>query len=159
MAKVYNPIPGIGSGRGRLQVLIRSRIYSGPDHLLIVLSTGYTEEYKRIFYRDIRYIDVRKNRGQLWQTIISGVIFLLLLLIFYLANAPTLVAVICSLPIVIWILVNLFRGPTCDCYISTNVQTLKLPVPGRARKVTKLISFLRTQTAAFESAEMTQPVA
>jgi hypothetical protein len=158
MAKIYQKIPGIGTGRGSFQIASRSRVYTAPDHLLIVQSTGYTEEYKRIFFRDIRYIDVRKTNGQIWLAAISGVLTLLFFLLYFAHVPGGLVAVFCF-PFAIWFLANFLRGPTCECYISTNVQTLKLPAPRRVKKVATLIEFLRAQTAAFDSVDAPQPLA
>src|SRR5271154_3538930 len=121
MAKVYHPIPGLGTGRGSLNLAVRSRIYQGPDHLLIVQSTGYTEEYRRIFYRDIRYVDIRKNSHMLWQAIISGT-FLAFFLLLYFLQVPLVAVGVLSTPFLIWLVVNLLSGPTCDCYVSTSVQ-------------------------------------
>jgi len=158
MAKIYHPIPGLGSGRGSFQLSTRSRMYHGPDHLLIVQSTGYTEEYKRIFYRDIRYIEIRRNRNQLILAVISGA-FLLLFLALYFLKLPVAVVAMFCLPFLIWFLINLFRGPTCECYVATSVQILKIPTPARVKKVPRLIGFLRDQAAAVAPAAAEQPAA
>jgi hypothetical protein len=156
MAKTYQKIPGVGTGRGSLQVASRSRLYTAADHLLIVQSTGYTEEYKRIFFRDIRYVDVRKTKLQ-GRIAVGTAIVTLLLALFYFAGLPILlVALFCS-PFVIWFIVNIVRGPTCECYISTNVQTLKLPAPRRMNKVATLINYLRSRMAEFDPAAAPQP--
>jgi hypothetical protein len=158
VAKLYQKIPGIGTGRGSFQIASRARLYAAPDHLLVVNSTGYTEEYKRIFFRDIRCIDVRKTNGHVRNAIISAVLTLLFALLYFLKMPIIGVALICS-PFVIWFIVNFFRGPSCECYISTHVQTLKLPAPRRVKKVATLIEFLRAKTAAFDSAGSPQPIA
>jgi hypothetical protein len=161
MAKIYHPIPGIGSGRGGVQVAIRSRIYQGPDHLLVVQSTGYTEEYKRIFYRDLQYVEVRVNRKRFWQAMISGAFVLLSVLLYVLLiylKVSTVAAQILGLCFLIWFVVNLALGPTCDCFVRTSVQTLQIPAPGRMKKVPVLIAFLQTKIAALEPAQAT-PVA
>jgi hypothetical protein len=157
MAKIYQKIPGIGTGRGSFQIASRSRLFAAPDHLLVVLNTGYTEEYKRIFFRDIRSVDVRKTNGQVINAIVSAVLTLLMAL-FYFVSLPILVVALFCAPFLAWFIVNLLRGPTCECFISTNVQTLKLPAPRRAKKVATLIAFLRAQTAAFTSVDAPQPV-
>jgi len=156
MAKNYRKIPGVGTGRGSLQIAARSRLFTAKDHLLIVQSTGYTEEYKRVFFRDIRYIDVRKTKGQARIAVVTAILTLLLALLYFAKLPVILVALFCS-PFVAWFIVNLFRGPTCECYISTNVQTLKLPAPRRMNKIATLINFLRAQTAAFDSVDTPQP--
>jgi hypothetical protein len=158
MAKIYQKIRGIGTGRGSFQIASRSRVYTARDHLLVMQSTGYTEEYKRIFFRDVRSVEVRHTNGQFWNGLISAIITLLLSLTYFVYVPRGLVAVFCF-PFAVWFLANLLRGPTCECYINTNVQTLKLPAPRRVKKVAMLIEFLRAQTAAFDSADAPQPVA
>lgn len=68
---------------------------------------------------------------------------------------PTVGAILIVSPFLVWFIINLVLGPTVECYISTNVQTLKLPAPRRRKKVTALINFLREQTAAFSPVETT----
>ena len=44
-----------------------ARLYLGPDHLLQTASTGYSETYKRFYFRDIQAIVIRKtNAGLFW---------------------------------------------------------------------------------------------
>src|SRR5208282_5380024 len=106
MAKTYNPIPQIGTGRFGFQVAIRSRLYAGPDHLLIVQSTGYTEEYKRVSYPDIRYLMVMRTQAQLWQGIISGAI-IILILISHLWGLPWIAVQLLGMPFLILFVANL----------------------------------------------------
>lgn len=57
----------------------KNTLWAGPDHLLLVMSTGVSETYRRFYYRDIRYIVAGKTgRGK-------GInIFLMLLLSLFL---------------------------------------------------------------------------
>jgi hypothetical protein len=158
MASIYKKIPGIGTGRGGgFQIASRSRLYAAPDHLLILMSTGYTEEYKRLFFRDIRSVEVRRTKAQLWGGLVSGFITVFCGLLYFARLPIVLVAFFCFI-FGLWFVINLVRGPTCDCYASTNVQTLKLPAPRRVNKIATMIQYLRTQTAAFDSVEAPQPV-
>jgi hypothetical protein len=157
MEKIYEKIPGLGTGRGGLQLAMRSRMYRGPDHLLIVQSTGYTEEYKRVFFRDIRYVEVRETQGQLVSTIVSGVLTSGLAFLYFAHEIPIIGIILICAPFAVWFILNLVWGPTVVCHISTNVQTLKLPTPRRRKQVGVLIDFLREQTAAFEPIENAQP--
>jgi hypothetical protein len=143
MKKQYKPIKGIGTGRGKLAA-IRTRLYEGPDHLLLVQSAGYTEEYKRVFYRDVRYAIARKDQGQVWQGVVSGCFFLAACLLFLTPMHPVGVAIICF-PFLIWFVLNLVLGPTCRIYINTDVQTIELPVPRRLGRLPKLVTFLNTK--------------
>ena len=45
----YQKLPGRGVGFTGY-----SRLFVGPDHLLLVWSTGYSEHYRRFFFRDIQ---------------------------------------------------------------------------------------------------------
>ena len=156
MDKIYDKIPGLGTGRGSFQVGIRSRLYRAPDHLLIIQSSGFTEDYKRIFFRDIRYVEVRKTQAQLINAIVSAVLTVLIGLLYF-ATVPWGLVIVFCFPFAIWFLANIVWGPTVECCISTNVQTLKLSTPRRRKKVPVLINFLREQTAAFQPVETTQP--
>jgi hypothetical protein len=151
MAKTYFPILGVGTGRFGLQLAMRSRIYQGPDHLLVIQSTGYTEEYKRIFYRDIRYVEVRPNQRR----VVLGFVLAALIAAFALLLFVSLVAgLILMAPFVIALVFHLVRGPTCDCYVTTGVQTLKVPTPRRRSKVARFIAFLREKAEAPAAAEL-----
>jgi hypothetical protein len=152
MAKIYSAIPGVGTGRFGLQLAVRSRMYQGPDHLLVIQSTGYTEEYKRIFYRDIRFVEIRPNRRRLWTGLIFAVIIGLLALLLYLV--PLVAGLTFMAPFAIVFLINLARGPTCDCYVTTGVQTLKIPTPRRRGKVARFIAFVREKADAPAAAEL-----
>jgi len=158
MPKIYKKIPGIGSGAAGFRPAARARLFTAPDHLLIMQSTFFTEEYKRVFFRDIRYIDVRQTNGQIWMAVVSAILTLLIALLYF-VSLPAIATVIFCTPFAVWFILNLYFGPTCKCYISTNVQTLQLPAPGRMKKVATLIAYIRTQAAAFNPVDTSQPAA
>ena len=158
MAQTYQPIPKIGTGRFGLQGAIRKRLYAASDHLLIVENTGYTEEYKRVSYPDIRYLMVMPTQGQVQQGMASGA-FILLLLFADLLGLPLVVVLILGIPCLIWFVANLLRGPTCRCYLNTEVQTVLLPTPKRMNKVPDLRAFLQSQIPSSRLAGADQPVA
>ena len=158
MAKTYHPIPKIGTGRFGFQVAIRYRLYAGPDHLLIVQNTGYTEEYKRIFYKDIRYLMVMETYGQTRQGMASGAIILLILFC-HLFGLPWLAVGLMGVPFLIWFIANMLLGSMCRCYLNTHVQTVQLPAPRRMKKVPVLRAFLLSQIPSSRLAGTEQPVA
>ncbi len=151
MSKPYTSIPGLGSGRGSLHLAMRNRLFQGADHLLFLQSSGYTEDYRRIFYRDIRYVVARKNNRQHWVTFIICALTLLIAGSSYLGGAPLMAIMILLVPFVFFLVVNLVKGPACDCYIRTDVQILRVPTPRRMSKVPLLISFLQTKVPSLES--------
>ncbi len=72
---------------------MRSRLYQGGDHLLLVYSTGYTEEYKRVAYQNIRYVVVRRTHGREQQAMLSGLLLVLVGLLYF-AHVPWGVVVV-----------------------------------------------------------------
>jgi hypothetical protein len=158
VAEIYHPIPKIGTGRFGFQVALRTRLYAGPDHLLTVQSTGYTEEYKRVFYKDIRYLMVVPTLTQIWQGIVSGAI-IALILVSHVWGLPWVAVGILGTPFLIWFAANFLLGPTCRCYLNTHVQTVPLPAPRRMKKVPILRAFLQSQIPSSPPAGAEQPVA
>jgi len=144
----YQKIKGLGTGRGRLEVGMRTRLYQGGDHLLLVSSTGYTEEYKRVAYQNIRYIVVRRTNGREIQAMISGAFLLLIGLLFLAHGVPWGVVVVLEFPFFIWFVANLVRGETCRAYVNTDIQTIELPVPRRINRLPTLIHFLTEKIGA-----------
>src|SRR4030095_8113184 len=58
----YRRLPGMGRN-----LMSFSRLWLGRDHLLAVYSTGYSENYKRFYYRDIQALITRTtSRGKIW---------------------------------------------------------------------------------------------
>lgn len=147
MKSPYHGIKGLGTGAGKLQVGVRSRLYEGPDHLLVVQSTGYTEDYKRVAYQNIRYVIIRRTFSQQRQAMISAGLFLLISLL-YLTPVPWPAVLTFSASFAIWFVVNIVKGPGCLAYVNTDIQTVELPVPRRVNKVPVFIEFLRSKTAS-----------
>src|SRR5208283_5906459 len=54
--------------------IARSSLWLGDDHLLFVECTGYTETYKRFYFRDIQAITIRKTTTHAVWNWITGVL-------------------------------------------------------------------------------------
>ena len=50
----------------------RSSLWLGKDHLLCVETTGYTETYKRFFFRDIQVLTLRRTYRRLLLSVFLG---------------------------------------------------------------------------------------
>ena len=60
-------------GRSAFAVAVQSRasLWLGPDHLLCVDTNGYSETYKRFYFRDIQAITIRESaRRNVWNSIL-----------------------------------------------------------------------------------------
>ncbi len=133
---------------------VRSSLWLGTDHLLLVLKRGYSEEYRRFYYTDIQAIQVRqtmtgtvtnfvfgilsglfaltllglkRNRWDTWEIVFWGILGGLLLLL---------------------LLVNWIKGPTCICHLRTGVQTEMLPPLHRIRAARRALARLNTAVEA-----------
>jgi len=123
---------------------VRSSLWLAKDHILRIDTTGYTENYKRFYFRDIQAIIIRKtDRGKI-----------LNLALVVVAAVCALFAGLGSSIEVRWILgslsalfllpliVNAAAGPTAICQLRTAVQTEELPLT-RFRKARRTLTRLR----------------
>ena len=146
-AKLYRKLAGKGSRPGH--IFTWYTLWQGPDHFLQIETSGYTEEYKRFFYKNIQSITLRKtNRGRNWN------IFLLTMLGL---GAALLLSVSSTAARVAWgiwaglfaffAVINLLMGPTATCRVKTAVQQEDLPSLKRLRKCRKVLARLRPEIA------------
>ena len=118
-------------------------LWLGPDHLLLVTSTGYTEEYRRIDFDKIQgVITVSSERRTSWA--IGWMVVAALSVIWIGASYVT-----GGRPVVPYFFLgfgllgftwNHLLGPTCKVYVMTGVQTLQLPSIVRTRKATRVLA-------------------
>jgi len=123
-------------------------LWLGQDHLLSIDSTGYSEDYKRFYYRDIQAIITRRtNRRQVWSLIMT-----IPLALFTWGAIGTSLAGEVRWAVFFWIVVgilvltfllNLAFGPTVRSYLKTAVQTEELPSLNRLGRAHKAMTRLR----------------
>lgn len=130
---------------------IRSSLWLGADHLLGIDSNGYSESYKRFYFRDIQAVTIRLTRRRLiWNWVlglptifcVAGWGYDLLL-----GGGPSLGGIITggvvTLLFAVPLLINNLLGPTCACQLRTAVQTEELPSLCRLRKTRRILDRLR----------------
>jgi len=149
--KEYQRLPGVGPRKTGLVAVsaTRSRLWLGNDHLLAVDSTGYTEEYKRFYFRDIQMVSFHQTRRGRVTNLIFGAIGVLFC-VFALAQSGGLAAflwVIAGLFLTV-VLANSIAGPTCAAHLKTAVQTEELPSLRRVWQTRKIFKRLRPLIAA-----------
>jgi hypothetical protein len=146
MVKEYSRLPGaIHTG-----IAIRSRIWVGKDHLLAVYSSGYSENYKRFYFRDIQAVILRKTRtARTINEVLTPLVCVVLALALSLSIAGGFTD---GFAIFWWIIVavlmaflvaNILMGPTCVCHLKTAVQTEELPSLRRLRRARKVLARVR----------------
>jgi hypothetical protein len=128
-------------------------LWLGKDHILAVESTGYTEEYRRYYFRDIQGIVTRRTDRRDW---LSGIFLIPVLLLAW----PALKASVSGnsggvagwgIPagaFLVLILVNIFRGPTCRTWIQMPLTVDELPSLDRIPKVRRVLETLRPLVAS-----------
>lgn len=116
----------------------------GSDHLLSVMNTGYAEEYRRFFYRDIQAISVTQtNRGRnLAIGLLAAGLLLYFLSMAVPASAMPFLWALAALPVVMAV-VSLLQGPTCRTLLQTAVSREELLSLGRVRTAEKALDMLR----------------
>ena len=123
----------------------RSNLWLAKDHVLCVETEGYTESYKRFYFRDIQAITLRKtDRGMILSAVAGGMtaIFGALALAMSAIEGRWIFGIlagICAIPFTL----NFLYGPTCKCQLRTAVQTEDIPSMGRVRRARKVMNRLR----------------
>jgi hypothetical protein len=137
--KTYRPLPGRG-----MAVLQHARVYQGPDHLLQVASTGYSESYKRFYFRDIQAISINKTHwGKIWNGIWSFFTALFGLPAFDMTGTTAIVMGSVAGFFGLFLIGNVALGPTCACFVSTAVQTERLAPVTRIRTARRFLKRVR----------------
>lgn len=133
----------------------RSSLWLGKDHLLYVETGGYTETYKRFYFRDIQaFLLVATKRRAIWNWVLGplSAIFLVLLL----ASLPytgaagprsnlgeivffAFLGFVFAVPL----LINNLLGPSCICHLRTAVQMEELSSLNRLRRARRLLNRIR----------------
>ena len=133
----------------------RSCLWLGKDHLLCVDTSGYTETYKRFYFRDIQtVILMASNRRAIWNWVLGPptAIFLVLLLgsLPYTGStgsSSNLGEIVCfaflASVFAVALLINSFLGPSCICHLRTAVQMEELPSLSRLRRARKVLNRIR----------------
>lgn len=124
----YKKFPSV-----RRKLFGNDRLWVGPDHLLLVQSTGFSETYKRFFFKDIQAFNILKSN----KTQLKNIIFILITVlcgaiatynIGWDINIDGMSIFLAALFLITVIITtrSLIRGTACTCWIYTSVQKEKL---------------------------------
>ena len=133
--------------RSRFAVALTARtsLWLGKDHLLQIDSNGYTETYKRFYFRDIQALVFSRTDNWLYQAVVLGGLACLFVLIAILGGGPVMAWVFGILAAILGLAagLDLLSGPTAKCYVRTAVQTETLVSLNRVRRARKVFARLR----------------
>lgn len=152
MTNVSQPTSYRRLARGTIALVMRCSLWLGDDHLLAVKSTGYTEDYTRIYLKDLKGVVAHRTKSWLVANLILGILVALLGLGIIntddLFSAGTITLMFMGSPFLIALLINLLQGPTCKTSLLTPLGPVEIPALTRTRRVARLIRELRPLVAA-----------
>jgi hypothetical protein len=137
-------------------------LWLAPDHILVITSTGYTEEYRRLRLRDIKgFFTIPSHRRAYWNlpwsilAAFSGIAMVNTLTSdafrFPFVSGPLFLGAVIAL---IW---NNVLGTACRTFVITGVQTAPLPSLKRRRKTRKVIAQLEPLIRAAQADLVSAP--
>ena len=120
-------------------------LWQGSDHLLQIYSRLGVEDYKRFYFNDIQAVITRKTGTGMVLNFVLGAITVLF---GFFAGASEgtwsiFPAIIAGVMLIIW-LIHFLRGPTCETYLLTAVQTEKLHSLNRLKTTQTVMNRLRS---------------
>jgi hypothetical protein len=148
MAKLEYKRLARARARSRFAVAVMSRtsLWLGADHLLFVESNGYSESYKRFYFRDIQAFTLQRTNTVENINIVLGVAtFLFVFFGLVVASNPIgrdVLLVIAGIFGLI-LLFHAIPGASCKCQIKTAVQTEELSALSRLRAARKVLDRIR----------------
>jgi hypothetical protein len=147
-AKLYKKIGGRGRPEG--ESFTWNTLWLGPDHLLHIEHSGYTETYKRFYYNEIQAITIRETkRLRNWSIFFLVMITIFASLALAIGDQIGRVFMLIFLALfLILLVINLIKGKTCICHVQTAVHREALPSLRRVRNTRKALVKIREQIAA-----------
>jgi hypothetical protein len=153
--KEYIKLPGAST----IGIAAYSKLYLAKDHLLLVLTTGFAEDYKRFYFKDIQAITIRKTEvGKILNLICISLTVLgaIPTMFFFGKDFGTSIFWSCFAAVFLLALViNSFLGATCVSTIKTAVQNEKLSSLGRLPRARKVLASLQPLIAQAQGGELT----
>lgn len=134
-----------------------SSLWRASDHLMVVASTGYSETYARIMFRDIKAFIVTPTERRLWWGLVWGLFAAIfgirvVMLIAY-GDPPIGSAVFLGLS-ALALSLNWAWGRGCRVHVMTGVQTTALPALVRIKKTRAVLAQLQPLIAAAQADRM-----
>jgi len=120
-------------------------LWQGSDHLLQIYSRMGVEDYKRFYFDDVQAIITRKTGvGKIQNIIIGALAGLFCLFTLTSAGGWSYFHGCIAAIILIFLLINVYKGPTCETVLLTAVQTEKLHSLHRLKTAQPVMDRLRS---------------
>ncbi len=134
-----------------------SQLWLGPDHLLHVQSTGYTESYRRFYLRDIQCMLVVHTGRRTYLAITLAAIALIIVAFMTQMGAGVVgfsILAAIFLPLFLW---NHWLGPGCRVVVVTAVQQENVASLCRLPKTRRVLGEVRTLIEAAQADLVADP--
>ncbi len=135
--KEYTRLPG----KGRSGLITIETLWAGENHLLAIFNRRFSEEYKRFYFNDIQAVITQKTHNGKIINIVLGLLIAFFSL-FLLPGWSGFPGVMTGF-LLLLLMINLLRGPTCHTYIRTAIQTERIPSLHRLRTAEKVMDRLK----------------
>lgn len=150
--KTYGPYTRVAPLRSHLGGY--SSLWVAQDHVLAVTSSGYTDNYKRFYFRDIQGILVEDSDRSFYIKISFSLLLAALLIICVLSGATWSSYLFWTLILGTPIVMDIVKGPTCKVFLVTQVQSVRLKAISRRARLEK---FLQAVQPLIEAAQADLP--
>lgn len=121
-------------------------LWQGPDHLLIVTSSGFSESYSRVQFRDVKGFFIVRTARRAWWALVWFLLAVIPAIVlgnsladgepFFISGGFLLIL----LAIILW---NHVLGCGCRVVVVTAVQNARLPALVRVKKARKVLGRLQ----------------
>lgn len=120
-------------------------LWQGFDHLLQIYSRLGVEDYKRFYFDDIQAIITRKTgTGRIQNIVIGALAGLFCLFAVTSGGGWSIFHAIIAAVMLLILLINVLKGPTCETVLLTAVQTEKLYSLHRLKTTQTMMNRLRS---------------
>ncbi len=151
----YRRLPGRSWG-----LLGRTSLWQGNDHFLHVQSRGYSETYRRFYFREIQAVILRRtSRSRNWSLALLGLCLTLFAAAALGTSPGTLFWAILGIPFAIGLLVHALRGPSCTVHLRTAIESSHLSALSRVRPAERSLARISTLVETEQGALSLQEIA
>jgi len=128
---------------GSWSAFAKDTLWLAPDHILYVVMWFITEDYKRFYFRDVQAITLHRTKQGKYINIVLTIIGLASVPAAFFTGEEARFFFFFSAGITgVFVLINIWLGPTCECYMQTAVQRVKLNPLTRIKKARKVMNYL-----------------
>jgi hypothetical protein len=124
-----------------------SQLWQAPDHILLLISSQFAEDYKRFAFADIQSIVITESPSRVVAQIVMILTAVAWMCLWFVINIAFFkwTFLITGALALIWPVVDIARGPRCRCYLYTSVSKELLAPVSRMGIARRFLSTVRPQ--------------